>query len=78
MLWAFGRRVFDQGQTVSPAPAQRQVTLSRSIDLPSRAPAPPPSRVPNVFEPPGAIVLPSRPPAIPPMIRPVVPSARRQ
>ena len=56
----------------------RQVTLPLPIELPSTAPRPPPMIDPNVLEPPGAMTLPSAPPPSAPMIRPVVPSLRRQ
>jgi hypothetical protein len=57
---------------------QRQTMSPSSIARPSNAPAPAPIIVPSVFDPPGAMMWPSTPPPTPPMIKPVVPSSRRQ
>ncbi len=57
---------------------QRQTTLPSSIDWPMIAPALAPMIVPSGFERPRVMMLPSTPPAMPPMIRPAVPSSRRQ
>ena len=57
---------------------QRQFKPPRSISRPSSAPAPPPIRMPAIFDWPRSIWPPSNPPSAAPTIRPVVPSERRQ
>jgi hypothetical protein len=64
--------------SVSESGRQRQTTSPSSIARPIRAPAPAPTIVPSVFDPPGAMMWPRTAPLMPPMIRPVVPSSRRQ